>query len=531
MLQDSQLMAAVSRIVQRSERQGDIQKLLKTYVEIGLLPQLNNVNHQIFYGRRGTGKTHLLKVLESELKKTTKNTVVYIDCRTLGSTSQFSDTSIPIPKRCLSLFRDILNNIYSSLLEHIVEDPNDQANQAIDHLDLLLLTISNPTQNITVERLTTQEEITRENKRGIGLTANLPSAQLGATANRENKNSDTKNRNVEYSINTEDKIVFPDLHQKLNQVLDLGNTDLYILIDEWADLPRDIQPYLAEFLKRGVLPVKSATVKISALEYRCQFNYRHETRIVGFELGADISTATDLDDYFVFDRNQEQIVQIYGDILFRHLESELPKEYLKHEHMINSGESLTTRLFTERKTFVELARASEGVIRDLINIFTKSYFNAQKRGRSSIDKKAITESAQQWFEQDKSQYLDDHLQSALQRIVTEVIGNKKARAFLLPRQLERHPVIQGLFDARVLHHMQRGYADKDNPGVRYNIYSIDYGTYVDLLGTSKEPQLEMKFLQEGTDETNNISSDKEVVVPFDDKRSIRRIVLWPEVLE
>jgi hypothetical protein len=69
--------------------------------------------------------------------------------------------------------------------------------------------------------------------------------------------------------------------------------------------------------------------------------------------------------------------------------------------------------------------------------------------------------------------------------------------------------------------MQRGYADKDNPGVRYNIYAIDYGAYVDLIGTSKEPELDLQKSREGVD----------IVVPFDDKRSIRRIVLDASILE
>ncbi len=55
------------------------------------------------------------------------------------------------------------------------------------------------------------------------------------------------------------------------------------------------------------------------------------------------------------------------------------------------------------------------------------------------------------------------------------------RSFLLPKELASHPLIQRLFDLRVLHLVQRGYADKDRPGVRYNIYTLDYGTYVDLL--------------------------------------------------
>jgi hypothetical protein len=186
-----------------------------------------------------------------------------------------------------------------------------------------------------------------------------------------------------------------------------------------------------------------------------------------------------------------------------------------------NGADLTSKLFTEPETFKELARAAEGVVRDLINIFTKAFFDSNRRGRDSIDRRAILEAARQWFEQDKSQHLDSQLQKVLKGIVDEVIGKRRARSFLLPRDLERHPVVQRLFDARVLHHMQRGYADKDNPGSRYNIYTLDYGTYVDLLNTSKQPTIGLIEDGEGAD----------FVVPFDDKRSIRRIVLTEDALQ
>jgi hypothetical protein len=83
-------------------------------------------------------------------------------------------------------------------------------------------------------------------------------------------------------------------------------------------------------------------------------------------------------------------------------------------------------------------------------------------------------------------------------------------------------LIQKLFDLRVLHVVQRGYADKDKPGVRYDIYTLDYGTYVDLMNTSKRP--EPSFIELPIDEP------EEFVVPFDDKRRIRRIILSPEIL-
>jgi hypothetical protein len=277
-----------------------------------------------------------------------------------------------------------------------------------------------------------------------------------------------------------------------------------------------VQPYLAEFFKRGLIPLSDATLKIGALEHRSYFRIDTDHGIVGFELGADIGTAPDLDDYFVYDRNPDSITETFASVLLRHLSNELPEGYLRTQYKIGNGSELASRMFTERATCVELARAAEGVIRDLINIFTQAYFNADRRGKESIDRRAIRESARLWFEQDKAHDLAADLHLVLQRIVDEVIGSKKARSFMLPRTLEKHSTVQKLFDARVLHLMVRGYADKSNPGLRYNIYTIDYGTYVDLINTSQQPQLDL---------IPDDNPGDNVIVPFDDRRSIRRIVL------
>jgi hypothetical protein len=266
-------------------------------------------------------------------------------------------------------------------------------------------------------------------------------------------------------------------------------------------------------------------VKIASLEYRSNFAERTGPRgdIVGFEVGSDISTALDLDDYYVYDRNPAQVTNAFADMLYRHVRGELPPEYLKNFYGITDQDKFVASLFTNVATFQELVRASEGVARDLINIFSQAFFATQRKGIEKIDKRAILEAARQWFEQDKAQNLGDDLTRVLERIVEEVIGHRKARSFMLPRELEKEDVIQKLFDARVVHLVLRGYADKDNPGVRYNIYTLDYGTYVDLLSTSKAPDLGFQ------DKTP--AEDGEFLVPFDDKRSIRRIVLKREILK
>jgi len=526
MVQDQQVIRAVSRILQRSERQIDREKIVRTFVDIGILPQLNNQNNQILYGRRGTGKTHVLKVLQSQLDEEEKTETVYIDSRTLGSTAQFSDPSVPIRKRCLALFRDILGPIYNALLEYIVENPTDDAEKALEAADRLQSSIIEPVKLYKEDSVKTTESKSESNDTSAGISFSGPSpSSAGLTANYMSADQSSREVQKTYRVESEDKVVFPSVHSFLSESLSLADVNLYILLDEWSSIPQEIQPYLAEFLKRSVLPVRRAILKIATLEYRSRFSEPGHDTILGFELGADVATAPDLDDYYVYDRNPEQITNIFADIVYRHLTVDLPDGYLRENYAVSSGGDLTSRMFTQRKTFKELARAAEGVARDLINIFNNAFFNSHKRGRSTMDQKSVIEASRQWFEQDKAQDLDEKMQDVLRRIVDEVIGNKNARSFLLPQRLKEHPMVQKLFDVRVIHHMQRGYADKDNPGVRYDIYSLDYGTYVDLIGTSKEPQIEL------FNEDRNLEGEHgDIVVPFDDKRSIRRIILDDDVL-
>jgi hypothetical protein len=210
-------------------------------------------------------------------------------------------------------------------------------------------------------------------------------------------------------------------------------------------------------------------------------------------------------------------------MLFRHVGNELEENYLLETYGIKNGVDFIKTLLTDSNNFRELVRASEGVIRDMINIFTLAFFDAQRQGKDKIDKKSIVESSRQWFERDKAQNLDEKLSQILRKIVDEVIGNKKARSFLIPRELEKHENIQKLFDARVIHFIKRGYADKDNPGIRYNVFGLDYGTYVDLITTNKKPELEFLTVEER-------DTADDFIVPFDDKRSIRRIILTEDIL-
>lgn len=518
MINDEKVIQAVSSISQRAERQRDIDKVVSSYIDVGILPQLLNNNNQILYGRRGTGKTHILKMYENFYEKESSKTVCYIDCRILGSSPQFSNAELSLSHRCSSLFSDILEEIHDSLLNHIAYQPNDASDQALNSLSDLE---SSSTQEIknsktVASRQKNLEQHDTEMATSIGLTDANFQVEL------KNKAATETEQVVEFNTEEYQKIVFPDLHYHLKEVLKHAETELLIVIDEWSAIPIEIQPYLAEFLKKSFIPIPEVTIKIGALEYRTNFTIpREKHNYVGFELGSDISTNLDIDDYYIYDKNPEEIVKTFQLILFGHITSELPDDYFENEYSVKTPSQLLQKFFSGSPAFVELVRASEGVVRDFINIFNQAFFSAKRKGLSSIDKKTVIEAGRQWFENDKSSNLDQKLHLIIRKIVDEVIGEKKARSFLVSKSLEKHPVIEELFDARVIHLVKKGYSDKDNPGVRYNIYSLDYGTYVDLLNTTKQPDL---YPVETAIELGD------TIVPFDDKRSIRRIILSAEIL-
>jgi hypothetical protein len=518
MLQDPILMKAVSGLLQRSERQQDLQKLVESFVDVGILTQLDNRNNQIMYGRRGTGKTHILKVLASRLEKDHGNVCIYLDTRTLGSSAQFSDSSLSVRQRCLALFRDIMGEVHNGLLDHIVNYPTSSADAALTQLSTLCDAFLKPVTSYIEQSITSRRAAKDAEQSSAFLRAAIP-AKAELSAGSRNDSVREEETTSSWGVEEDDKIIFPALHSLLGEVLQKSGVQIYLLVDEWSSIPIDIQPYLAEFFKKGFLPLPTVVVKIASLEYRSNFGVHSHGGHLGFEVGADISASLDIDDYYVYDRNPERITDAFSDMLYKHLRNELPRDYLA----ITSGSALASKLFSERWTFQELVRASEGVARDLINIFSTGYFAAHRKGKEKIERAEVLEAARQWFEQDKARNLDEGLRIALQKIVENVIGGKRARSFLLPRELEKHPIIQRLFDLRILHLMQRGYADKDKAGVRYNIYTLDYGTYVDLMKTSKQPEIAFTTVEGSVQEG--------FIVPFDDKRSIRRIILSQRDLE
>ena len=86
----------------------------------------------------------------------------------------------------------------------------------------------------------------------------------------------------------------------------LSPSRLLLVLDEWSAIPLELQPYLADLVRRAVFPIAGITVKIAAIEQRSSFKIGSHGDYTGIEIGADASADVDLDDYMVFDNKTER---------------------------------------------------------------------------------------------------------------------------------------------------------------------------------------------------------------------------------
>lgn len=509
---------AFLRIVKRAEQQDD-SVLQNTFVDFGsILTVVTSIDHQIVYGRRGTGKTHLLTKIR-QTRKHKGGAAIQIDMRNLGSAGGiYSDPSIPLPERATRLLIDVLAAIHGHLHAQAVDGDllnlsalGDPLNEFFDaHATVKVV------GETTVESSASAETAgTAELKLGITASA-TPNMTAGVGSSTSSKDSVSAKKTVKgeevFRVN------FGRVATALRKVVEqLPRKRLWLLIDEWSEVPLDLQPILADMLKRAIMPVQGVTIKIAAIEQRSRFlNHGTGASRVGLEAGADISSAINLDEFMVFENDETSAIKFFKALVFAHVKSALEAEGLAPP---KDEAELVSWGFTQSGTFDEVVRACEGVPRDAINILSHA---AQRANANAISIDTVREAAQHWYQGSKDSAVSahEHAKKLLLWIIDRVIKDRQAKAFLLETGT-KDPLIDFLYDERVLHILRKGISSKDSPGARFNVYAIDYGCYVDLINTARAPK---GLLDLG----DSRSQDFSWVVPKTDFRSIRRCVLTLE---
>jgi hypothetical protein len=510
---------ALLQIVKRAEM-SEHGVLVDTFVDTGMLQALlTSRDHQVINGRRGTGKTHALLYL-FEKKRVSGEICSYIDLRTVGSSvGVYTDNTLSISERATRLLRDVLATLHSQLLEIAIENSDQLDLSQMGHFLDAFYDAATQTQVLGTTTTEVTAGLTSSDEHGVsaGASAGNASSTINVSFSEKIAQVATTQQKQQYSGQIVHRVRFGAIGQALAAITkSIAPKRVWILLDEWSAVPLELQPYLADLIRRCILPVTGISVKIAAIELRSRFRIPGENgEYTGIEVGADVTADLNLDDFMVFEHSETKSVDFFQKLIFNHFKAIQSDASVGTN--IATAEEFTRSAFTQRPVLEEIVRAAEGVPRDAINVLA---ICAQKAGSSPISVQHARAAAKSWYSRDKESAVSANVtaMALLRWIVDEVIAHRKARAFLIESGT-RNALIDSLFDSRVLHLLKRNISAHDQPGVRYDAYKIDFGCYVDLLSTAREPQGLLPL-----DEIDDLE-EKFAAIPPDDYRAIRRAIL------
>ncbi len=488
-METTAINTAFGRLLRRAEDEHP-ERLAGTFVDVGsLFSRLSTRNNQIVFGRRGTGKTHALAYLGEDLRAQ-GHAVVSVDLRLIGSTGGiYADSNISIAEAGTRLLIDVLEHVHENLVDQVLEaadSVNSTSAAALPTLDRLADAISEVSVIGEAEQRD-RSQMAAGSSDGVGIGLSLspvaPILQVAANANQARRV--VAERELRMRGVARHRLHFGALGRALQKLVPcLPTKQLWLLLDEWSHVPLHLQPILADLLRHCVVPISGLTIKIAAIDHRSVFKIdRDDGSYVGFEIGADVAADIDLDDFMVFSNDHNEAVAFFSQMLYRHIAAMAEEDPALALH--KSPKDVLRWAFASPDAFGELVRAGEGVPRDTINIVAKA---ALKAGDRRISISNVRDAARRWYLQDKEGSVKARPEglALLYWIIDQVVDHRKARAFLL-RQGDSAQV-DWLYDQRVLHLVKRAIAAKDRPGVRFDVYKLDYGCYVDLLATRGGPK-------------------------------------------
>lgn len=500
--QTKQLIGKLANVI-RAENI-NIANYLELYVGDDVIDSINNVNNQVIYGRRGSGKTHLLRALQERINKDFQNDrrlCIYLDARSILPSIKAAspeDVALMVFQAIVQSFIDSFSiNLETSFGKQIATDFRIKFKVELD---------SRVQESLTKVNL----DMTVKGLKKIG-AAGIIEDRIKSTKERRRTSLTSFSIVKRLDRNATTKYVeIQDVATSLQVLVDwLKINRVIFLIDEWSEIPSDVQKHLAELIKRVFISSKFS-FKIAAIPNRTDLGHKTDEKFYGLEDGGDIF-GYQLDNRYIFETDKAQTRNFFNDLLYKHLSA---IDLTTVNSIIKtSGKSPTSfiNVFLTNKALGELCIASAGIPRDFINLFIHSYDQFKSGSAKHISVKNVRSATSGWYETDKKKQVDEHEveKILLQAIVEEIVIKSNSSHFMLGEKHSSNSHILSLIDFRVLHLRKKGYSHRDIPRETFNVYSIDYGCYNHLNITR----------------ANLSNNSLDTITVQDDIRQIRRISL------
>jgi hypothetical protein len=513
------ILDAIKKLVYRAEQQASY---LENFVPIVGFAKLSTANTEILYGRNGTGKTHFFRAFQQHCYddfELSKVLPVYIDCRLLDIGSLGSEILL---ERLLTIF-------YKRLIRKILTDLKEFSDQVITvgtlqrlfggegrdrrkNIDASLANLQRLLDEGLIDESVksyvrkVENESTGATKISGGLTFSAgvserhmngearAKVELGASVASQNK------KKLETIYNGLAIIDYDQIRSLIDTIIEnSGAKSVTVLIDEWSDLPRDVQPLIAEMIKKTLGTSQFIHLKIAALKFFCWPSAElGDGQRIGMTR-ANLSVFADLDALLRYEAQEQAVKDFLTAMLYKHLVALEPN--LRDISLVDFENVLCGTVFDGDGAYQELIRSSEGNPRDFLRLLTSCCQRAELDSGKPISERAVLDGAIRHFQDDKQPEIahDATLTGAFDRLFQLVIKSG-SKLFAVSSELsEQNDILRELWHYRFIHLVQsRLPIFADDIVKEYDIYTMDYGKLLSLKLT-QEGDKQFKKIEKATE--------------------------------
>lgn len=466
-------------------------------------------NHQIIFGRRGTGKTTLFKALyyytNFGLSANSSTKCVYIDMEDVvpdDNEIRSNDQKVVIIETYRKFLGEFLNQLMEfwmnlSSTNHYFDVSYSENEIAIiakklEALsDLIVYGKKTATSNTGVEKESESSEKSNDSLLSASIELGAPSDLVSALTKFSFGKGSKKQKIKQVTIQKEFVYTLDvySIRKQVDSLISAFKLDrLIICIDEFTrvdkGLKETIQPYIAQLIKDTFFRNPNISVKVSSLWNKTQMQKRQlDGERVGIELGEDIKRDIDLDTMFF---GNDYSCSFFKNMIVNTclLSINNTEEATSH---INSKDTLAFRdfiiasLFSDEESFKLMVCGSQGVPRIFGNLLISAINKRVECKKPKIDAQIVYECIIENSTRDVRRKLpyNDEIVCAFDDFIT----NNKTRFILVSvvdYEKHRHN-IDGLLANNYMHQYP---SEKVNRCLRnrYKVYLIHLGNFLEAIG-------------------------------------------------
>lgn len=423
------------------------------YIEIGdNLRRFSSAQHQIIFGRRGSGKSCLFVHFLRQCEHEGSCEALYVGIDSLKR--------LPFP--------DILTRILISVFDQLpgarrpwwlfFKRPSMIEHTLREFRALLDSAVTSSIERTTKDASKKTANLGAKNTLDIGLGGETSTSTAITEQFRRDK-LEYLERHLE------------DYKAAIKSAIPSNSPALYILLDDFYLIKRNVQPDVLDYLHR-LLRDTNAYLKVGTIRHRTTLR-RHEGQTIGVELGQDVEEIS-LDRTLETFRNTQTYLASMLDALGKSV-----------------GVSSAMELFNPDAAHA-LTLASGGVPRDYLNIFSDAVDLAVSKGKTDrLTPKFIYKAAAQISLPNKRKNLSEDAgvdAQSLERVFADLVSfclrEKKRTCFLVSRDQAQtmapeNEILQQLMDFKLIHLVDPDTSAASGRSGRFSAYTLDAALFME----------------------------------------------------